>query len=267
MQVKVKDQSGLVFTVTVEPTSTVLDIKKKICSQTNVPVEQQNLLFSGQSLSDDSTVQGKGITRGTNLFLTTDLRNYGGGGDDDDDDDEASENSSSSKAEVAQKDDHQTVNEIPNEHLLGETDFIEMINKIKQRKHETVDFIRVTLTHINNEISLVDACPEADDLEEKADGLRVQSVEFRNSAKRCAKHKNYKQAQSQREQALELSGEADKLEAQAIGIRSNVDLRVAAAEKKKWNFKTSLFELEQKCSARMQELTSLENSATEDEEY
>merc|ERR1712167_537190 len=102
MKVKVKDLSGLVLTVDVEPTSTVLDIKNKILSQTYVPVEKQNLLFNGQSLPDHSTVQDKGITKGTNLFLTTDLSNYYGGGEDDDEE-EASETNSSEAEQQEQE--------------------------------------------------------------------------------------------------------------------------------------------------------------------
>ena len=109
MQLQVKDLGDKVLTLDgIKPTSTVRDIKNKIWSQTALSIDNQNLLFNGQSLENTSIVQSIGITSGTVLTLTTDLRNYGGGGNDDDDPSE-----SDSDSEVLPTDNHQTFDENP----------------------------------------------------------------------------------------------------------------------------------------------------------
>lgn len=185
MKVKVNDLSGLVLSLNVESTSTVLDIKNNIWSQTYVSVEQQNLLFNGQSLSDHSTVQGIGITRGKNLFLTTDLRNYYGGDDDDDDDDDETSETSSEAAEVAQKDNHQTTfKEIPNEPLCNE-----IIQIVEERKNNTVYSVRLKVKELDKELALANSCLKADSLEEKAAQYGEQALDVRKEAQEFAKAK------------------------------------------------------------------------------
>ena len=166
MQLQVKDLGDKVLTLDgIKPTSTVLHIKNKIWSRTALSIGNQNLVFNGQSLHNESTVQSIGITGGTVLMLTTDLRNYGGGGNDDD---EPSE--SDSESEVLQADDPQTFDEIPNEPLYNE-----MIQIIEKRKDNTVDAIRLKVKKLDKELALVNGCPEADTLEEHAEQHRDQA--------------------------------------------------------------------------------------------
>ena len=203
MQLQVKDLGDKVLTLDgIKPTSTVRDIKNKIWSLTALSIDNQNLVFNGQSLENTSIVQSIGITGGTVLSLTTDLRDYGGGGNDDD---EPSE--SDSDSEVSQADDHQIFNEIPNEPLYNE-----MIQIIEKRKDNTVDAIRLKVKKLDKELALVNGCPEADALEQQAEQYRDQASKVREEAKVFAKAQNFKEAKVKRKEASKIEDKADDIQ-------------------------------------------------------
>ncbi|KAJ9079878.1 UV excision repair protein rad23 [Entomophthora muscae] len=62
MQVRVKDLKNKEFKVTIEPNSTILELKQLIGKELDVPTEEQKLIYSGKILSNDITVEKAGIS-------------------------------------------------------------------------------------------------------------------------------------------------------------------------------------------------------------
>ncbi|XP_068630468.1 ubiquitin-ribosomal protein eL40 fusion protein [Battus philenor] len=56
MKIIIKKLQGGEFVLDVLPTTTIIDIKKKIFRQLKIPVDQQKLLLLGRALADDKTV-------------------------------------------------------------------------------------------------------------------------------------------------------------------------------------------------------------------
>jgi ubiquitin C len=71
MQIHVKTLEGTILSVTVHPTDTIHDVKKKVASQAGIPVEDQRLLYQGKDLDQKptATLTDHGITHGSTLDL------------------------------------------------------------------------------------------------------------------------------------------------------------------------------------------------------
>lgn len=56
---KIKTANESAFNITIDPSSTVLQLKQKIASEGpgNVPVEQQRLIFAGKVLKDEEKLE------------------------------------------------------------------------------------------------------------------------------------------------------------------------------------------------------------------
>lgn len=50
MQVYIKTLTGKTYTLNVEPNDSVSTLKEKLCNESNMPVDQQRLIFDGKQL-------------------------------------------------------------------------------------------------------------------------------------------------------------------------------------------------------------------------
>jgi len=69
-----KTITGRILKFQVRPNDTVLDIKKEIYRQDDLPFEQQRIVFNGKHITDDQTVTECGIFTGACLHLILRLR-------------------------------------------------------------------------------------------------------------------------------------------------------------------------------------------------
>lgn len=69
-----KTLTGRILQIKVRPNDTVLDIKKEIYRQDELPFEQQRIVFNGKHITDDQTVNDCGISQGSCLHLILRLR-------------------------------------------------------------------------------------------------------------------------------------------------------------------------------------------------
>jgi hypothetical protein len=76
-QVFIKTLQNQTITVYIEPSSTVLALKRKICAKEGLPVEEQRLICSGKQLEDDRTLEDYNVIHQSTIHLVLRLR--GGG--------------------------------------------------------------------------------------------------------------------------------------------------------------------------------------------
>lgn len=75
MLVKVKTVTNRDLDITtIEPSSSVLQLKQQIEASEGIPVIQQRLIFNGRPLSDDNTIEASGITAGAIVHMVLALR-------------------------------------------------------------------------------------------------------------------------------------------------------------------------------------------------
>ncbi len=77
MQIFVKTLNGKSTTINIEPSNTVLDLKKIITEKEGIAVQEQRLIYEGKQLDDPDTLASKGISDMSTIHLV--LRLLGGG--------------------------------------------------------------------------------------------------------------------------------------------------------------------------------------------
>jgi hypothetical protein len=111
------------------------------------------------------------------------------------------------------------------------------------------------------------SCPEADDLEARAETLRILAAELRNKAKEAARSGDFDMAKSIKEQARKKDTEASQLDDQADDIRQQ---QVVEQIKPEQTLKATLLrasELETQRKAEIQRLQHARNTGIENEDY
>jgi hypothetical protein len=56
MEIKVKTITGMSYTVDIDETSTIVDIKSVILAKTGIPAQQQRYIHKGKMLNDEQIV-------------------------------------------------------------------------------------------------------------------------------------------------------------------------------------------------------------------
>ena len=74
MQISVVTLTGNAFTLKVEASDTVEDVKAKIQDKENFPQGKQRLIFTGQELEDAHSHSNYNIQKGSKLYLVLKLR-------------------------------------------------------------------------------------------------------------------------------------------------------------------------------------------------
>jgi ubiquitin-like protein Nedd8 len=75
MLIKVKTVTNRDLDITtIEPTSTVQQLKQQIEASEGIPVVQQRLIFGGRPLTDENTIEASGITAGATVHMVLALR-------------------------------------------------------------------------------------------------------------------------------------------------------------------------------------------------
>jgi len=69
MKIFVKTPQGKSFTLEVEPSDTIADVKRKIQEAEGIPLEEQRLIFSGKQLENATTVKECNIQKESTILL------------------------------------------------------------------------------------------------------------------------------------------------------------------------------------------------------
>jgi len=69
LSIKIQHWNGKTFFVDAEPTEYIDDLKERLFSTRNIPVDQQRLEFRGQLLSDDITIADQGIDDNSTIIM------------------------------------------------------------------------------------------------------------------------------------------------------------------------------------------------------
>lgn len=78
MHLKIKELKGNELLIQIEPSDTVLTLKSKIESATNVPIGEIKLLLSGKVLQDEKSLEEYKVSESSRIMLTrtkVDLKN------------------------------------------------------------------------------------------------------------------------------------------------------------------------------------------------
>jgi hypothetical protein len=154
---------------------------------------------------------------------------------------------------------HQTYTDIAHEPLYNE-----ILLVVKERKDNTIDYIRLKVEGLDTELTL--SCPEADGLEEKVDNYRERVTKVRNEAKDFAKANNFKKAKDKRKEASEIEDQADATQHQADELRNSLETRIDKARVEKKMLMEPI-RLEAKLTERVQDLSWQIGSAITNEGY
>ena len=74
MEIYVKRLTGKIFSISVYPTDTIENLKKKIQAKEDVPPNLQSLLFEGRQLGDDKQIYEFDICNGSNIYMVLNIR-------------------------------------------------------------------------------------------------------------------------------------------------------------------------------------------------
>ncbi len=74
MQIFVKTMSGKTLTIEVEASDSIEHVKDQVFAQEGMPVEQQNMMFSGKRLENSKTLSDYKITKESTIYLVCILR-------------------------------------------------------------------------------------------------------------------------------------------------------------------------------------------------
>ena len=73
MLIHIQSVAGRKHTIDVEPTSTILSIKQELQPKEGISVTQQRLLFNGQNLNDQATIESSKISAGDVIHMVLSL--------------------------------------------------------------------------------------------------------------------------------------------------------------------------------------------------
>jgi len=75
MRLVIKTLTGKTITLDVAPEETIMNVKQKISQKEDVlPANEIRLIFRGQQLTDDNSVQDYGLTENSTVFIITRLQ-------------------------------------------------------------------------------------------------------------------------------------------------------------------------------------------------
>ena len=74
INIQIKSSTDKPFTLTIEPTSTILQVKQLITAKLNVQVQDQRLIYSGKVLKDTDTVEAVKLVEGITIHLVRSIK-------------------------------------------------------------------------------------------------------------------------------------------------------------------------------------------------
>lgn len=74
MLIHISTVSGRQHSIDVEPTATIGSVKEELQNREGISAQQQRLLFQGQNLPDESTVESARIKAGDTIHMVLALR-------------------------------------------------------------------------------------------------------------------------------------------------------------------------------------------------